>query len=188
MENSASAIVRTKAVNADTGDQELLPQESRVIDTVSMENLQTGTEYMLRGVLMDQQTGEPLRENDSADGAVLSVTKKFRASDAKMDVEMEYIFDAAAFAGRTIVVFEYLYQEDVEISRHADLEDLMQQLYVKNAEVQSDEKESGEAAVDTPQTGDESDPFPIAAAAAGAGLILVILGIYIRRKYYNSND
>ena len=143
---------------------------------------------MLRGVLMDQQTGEPLRENDSADGAVLSVTKKFRASDAKMDVEMEYIFDAAAFAGRTIVVFEYLYQEDVEISRHADLDDLMQQLYVKNAEVQSDEKESGEAAVDTPQTGDESDPFPIAAAAAGAGLILMILGIYIRRKYYNSND
>ena len=188
VENSASAIVRTKAVNADTGDQELLPQESRVIDTVSMENLQTGTEYMLRGVLMDQQTGEPLRENDSADGAVLSVTKKFRASDAKMDVEMEYIFDAAAFAGRTIVVFEYLYQEDVEISRHADLDDLMQQLYVKNAEVQSDEKESGEAAVDTPQTGDESDPFPIAAAAAGAGLILMILGIYIRRKYYNSND
>lgn len=185
VENAATGIARTKAVNADTGEQELLPQECRVIDTVSMENLQIGTEYMLRGVLMDQQTGQPLRENDSADGAILTVEKRFKAEDVQMDVEMEFVFDAAAFAGRTIVVFEYLYQENVEISRHADLEDLMQQLYVKEIEQQSGEKKSDDTVTDIPKTGDTVDPFPIAAAAAGAGGVIVILTVCIRRKHNN---
>lgn len=187
VENAATEIVRTKAVDADTGGQELLPQECRVIDTVSMVNLQIGTEYMLRGVLMDQQTGEPLRENDSADGAILTVEKKFKAEDVQMDVEMEFIFDAAAFAGRTIVVFEYLYQEDVEISRHADLEDLMQQLYVKEIEQQSGEKKGDDTVTDIPKTGDTAAPAPIAAIAAGAGGAIVILTVCIRKRY-NKGD
>lgn len=187
VENAATEIVRTKAVNADTGEQELLLQKCRVIDTVSMENLQIGTEYMLRGVLMDRQTGQPLRENDSADGAILTVEKKFKAEDVQMDVEMEFVFDAAAFAGRTIVVFEYLYQEDVEISRHADLEDLMQQLYVKGIEQQSGEKKGDDTVTDVPKTGDTVDPFPIAAAAAGAGGAIVILTVCIRRKHKNGD-
>ena len=102
-----------------------------------------------------------------------------------MDVEMEFVFDAAAFAGRTIVVFEYLYQENVEISRHADLEDLMQQLYVKEIEQQSGEKKSDDTVTDIPKTGDTVDPFPIAAAAAGAGGVIVILTVCIRRKHNN---
>lgn len=182
VENAATGIVRTKAANADNGEQELLPQECRVIDTVSMENLQIGTEYMLRGVLMDRQTGEPLRENDSADGAILTAEKKFKAEELKMDVEVEFIFDAAAFAGRTIVVFEYLYQEDVEISRHADLEDLMQQLYVKEIEQQSGEKKGDDAVTDIPKTGDTDDPVTIAAAAAGTGGAIVILTVCIRKR------
>lgn len=190
VENAATEIVRTKAVNADTGDQELLPEESRVIDTVSMENMQIGTEYKLIGVLMDQRTGEPLRENDSSDGAVLTVEKKFKAEETKMDAEMEFIFDAAAFAGRTIVVFEYLYQEDVEISRHADLDDLMQQLYVKAieqkySEEKNSEEENSETAADVPQTGDTAVPLPAAAAVAGAGGAIVIL-ITCKRKKHKS--
>ena len=31
-------------------------------------------------------------------------------------------FDASAFAGRTVVVYEYLYQDDVKISEHTDPE------------------------------------------------------------------
>lgn len=185
VENDASEIVQTQAINADTGKQELLPKEARVIDTVSMENLRTGTEYVLRGVLMDQHTGEPLREKDSADGAILTVEKRFKATGAKMDVEMEFVFDAAAFAGRTIVVFEYLYQDDVEISRHADLDNLMQQLYVKDAEQQSGEKKRD--ATDTPQTGDASNPLP-AAAAAAAGGAAVILTVCMRKKHNNGDD
>lgn len=187
VENAATGIVRTKAVNAESQEQELLPQECRVIDTVSMENLQIGTEYMLRGVLMDRQTGEPLRENDSADGPILTVEKKFKAEEQKMDVEVEFAFDAAAFAGRTIVVFEYLYQEDVEISRHADLEDLMQQLYVKGIEQQSGEKKVDDTVTDIPQTGDTADPVPLAAIAAGAGGAIVILAACIRKRH-NKGD
>ena len=183
VDNDRTKIIQTKAVNADTGEQEILPQKSRVIDTVSMENLQTGTEYMLRGILMDKQTGKPLRENGAADGAVLLAEKKFTASGAKMDIEMEFAFDAAAFAGQTIVVFEYLYQDEIEIGRHADLDDLMQQLYVKDAEQQSGEKkENNSGKENVPRTGDMSDPLSVAAAAAGAGSAAMLLAVRMREK------
>ena len=184
VENEKTKITCTKAVNTETGGQELFPEESRVVDTVSMENLQAGTEYMLRGILMDRETGEPLRENDSATGAVLISECRFTAADSRMDVDMEFIFDAAVFAGRTIVVFEYLYQEDIEISRHADLEDLMQQLYVKDIEQQADEKEETDTPSKAPQTGDEENALPIAAvAAAGAGSAAALsAGMRVRYK------
>ena len=181
VENEKTKITCTKAVNAETGGQELLPKESRATDTVSMENLQSGTEYMLRGVLVDWETGKPLRENDSPSGAVLMSEYRFTATDSQMDVDMEFVFDAAAFAGRTIVVFEYLYQEDVEISRHADLEDLMQQLYVKDAEQQTGEKKEMDTPKETPQTGDEGSVLPIA-AVAGAGTAAV-LSVAMRVRY-----
>lgn len=181
VENEKTKITCTKAVNAETGGQELLPKESRATDTVSMENLQSGTEYMLRGVLVDRETGKPLRENDSPSGAVLMSEYRFTATDSQMDVDMEFVFDAAAFAGRTIVVFEYLYQEDVEISRHADLEDLMQQLYVKDAEQQTGEKKEMDTPKETPQTGDEGSVLPIA-AVAGAGTAAV-LSVAMRVRY-----
>lgn len=184
VENEKTRITCTKAVNAETGEQELLPEKSRVTDTVSMENLQVGTEYVLRGVLMDRETGEPLRENASASGAVLMSEYRFKATDSQMDVDVEFAFDAAVFAGRTIVVFEYLYQEDVEISRHADLEDLMQQLYVKDIEQKAEEKEVRGTPSKTPQTGDEGNALPLAAmAAVGAGSAAVLsAGIRVRYK------
>ncbi len=184
VENDRTRITQTKAVNADTGEQELMPEESRVIDTVSMEKLRDGTEYLLRGILMDKQTGKPLRENDAADGDILLVEKKFTASGTKMDVEMEFAFDAAAFAGRTIVVFEYLYQDEIEIGRHAALDDLMQQLYVKDVEQQSGEsKEDNTGTEEAPQTGDKSEPLPFAAAAVGAGSTAMLLAAWMWKKY-----
>ena len=176
VENARTKITRTKAVNAETGTQELLPGKSQVTDTVSMENLCAGMEYMLRGVLMDWQTGEPLRENNDDNGAVLMAEKRFTASAAEMDIEMEFAFDAAAFAGRTIVVFEYLYQDGTEIGRHADLDDLMQQLYVKDAQEQTGVKKEEHTKADkTPLTGDGYDPFPAAAAAAGAAVLIICI-------------
>lgn len=185
VENDHTRIAQTKAVNAETGKQELMPEKSRATDTVSIENLQTGTEYMLRGVLMDKQTGIPLRENGAADGEVLQIEKMFTASGKEMDVEMEFVFDAAAFAGRTIVVFEYLYQDGVEIGRHADLDALMQQLYVKEAEPQDgEEKGTTMDMKDVPQTGDVSDLLPATATAAGSAviIILLILAANVRKK------
>lgn len=183
VENAVTRITQTKAVNADTGGQELLPQESRVTDTVSLENLQPGTEYMLRGVLMDKKTGKPLRENDVEDGAVLMSEKKFTATDTGMEVDVEFAFNAAAFAGRTIVVFEYLYQEETEISRHADLEELMQQLYVKEAGQQTGEKKEDDTVTDVPQTGDADEPLQVAAVVAVSGGAAAVLTCRMDRRH-----
>ena len=45
-----------------------------------------------------------------------------------MDVEVSFAFDASDFAGRTITVFERLYQQDEKISDHADLKNEKQQI------------------------------------------------------------
>ena len=98
-----------------------------------------------------------------------------------MDIEMEFAFDAAAFAGHTIVVFEYLYHDEVEIGKHADLDDLMQQLYVKDMEQQSGEKKDNDAGTDdAPRTGDMSNPLPAATAVGTA--VLFLLTVYMRKK------
>lgn len=175
VENKRTEITQTKAVNADTGGQDIEPGESKVIDTVSIRNLCKGTEYMLRGVLMDQTTGEILRENDEAAGTILMAQKVFTASDEEMEIEMEFLFDSAVYAGRTIVVFEYLYQEGKEISRHTDLEDLMQQIYVKSMEKDSPVKTEEKGGEIIPKTGDEGEILPFICLAAAVVPVIFIL-------------
>ena len=89
-------------------------------------------EYKLQLILADAKTGEPLKVKDQPSGDLLTTEKTFTADSSKMDVDMQIEFDASPFAGRTIVVYEYLYQDGVEISRHEDPNDKKQQIYVKD--------------------------------------------------------
>ena len=89
-------------------------------------------EYKLQLILADAKTGEPLKVKDQPSGDLLTTEKTFTADSSKMDVDMQIEFDASPFVGRTIVAYEYLYQDGVEISRHEDPNDKKQQIYVKD--------------------------------------------------------
>lgn len=128
IENSKTEITETNVINVHTENQQAYPSDITAVDTVSMVNLQPGVEYTLKGVLMNKETGEPLSEN----GKDLVVEQKFTATAADMNVDVTFSFNAAAYAGETIVVFEYLYQDGVEISNHTDLNDIKQQLNIMN--------------------------------------------------------
>ena len=130
--NDRTEITETNAINVSTGTQDAYAVDLTVIDTVSMVNLMPNREYKLQLILADAKTGEPLKVKDQPSGDLLTTEKTFTADRSKMDVDLQIQFDASPFAGRTIVVYEYLYQDGVEISRHEDLNDKKQQIYVKD--------------------------------------------------------
>lgn len=130
--NDCTEITETNAINVSTGTQDAYAVDLTVIDTVSMVNLMPNREYKLQLILADAKTGEPLKVKDQPSGDLLTTEKTFTADTSKMDVDMQIEFDASPFAGRTIVVYEYLYQDGVEISKHEDPNDKKQQLYVKD--------------------------------------------------------
>ena len=93
--------------------------EVTITDTVTYKNLKVGQGYKLSGVLMDKSTGEPLLINKQQITAEL----EFTPTSSEGTVELTYTFDASAMAGRAVVVFEDLYQDESLVASHADLED-----------------------------------------------------------------
>ena len=93
--------------------------EITIVDVVQYTGLISGNTYTISGVLMDKATGEPLL----LDGAIVTAEVEFTPESADGTVELTYTLDASALAGTTIVVFETLYQDGVEIAAHADIND-----------------------------------------------------------------
>ncbi len=132
IENDKTKITETNAIEVLSDTQSAYPfKDVTIIDTVSMANLMPGEEYVLKGVLADQLTGIPLRENNSLTGDEITVEQEFLATEGSMDVEVTFEhLDLSVFAGRRIVVYEYLYQDGTEISVHNDPNDEKQQIQV----------------------------------------------------------
>ena len=57
-------IIGTTAKDQNTGTNEgAAAQQVTIIDTVQYANLKVGTEYTVKGILMDKSTGQPLLVN-----------------------------------------------------------------------------------------------------------------------------
>ena len=93
--------------------------EITIVDVVEYTGLIPGETYTITGILMDKSTGEALL----VDGAEVTAETEFVAEESSGTVELIYTLDASLFAGTTIVVFETLYQDGVEIAAHADIND-----------------------------------------------------------------
>ena len=93
--------------------------EITIVDVVEYSGLIPGQTYTISGVLMDKGTGEALLVND----AEVTAEVKFTPESADGTVELTYTLDVSTLAGTTIVVFETLYQDGVEIASHVDIDD-----------------------------------------------------------------
>ena len=93
--------------------------EVTLIDTISYKNLKVGETYKISGVLMDKETGEPLLVGEQQVTAEL----EFTPTNSEGTVELTYTFDASALAGKSVVVFEDLYQEENVVASHSDIND-----------------------------------------------------------------
>ena len=94
-------------------------EEITLVDTVTYKNLKVGETYKISGVLMDKSTGEPLLVNEQPVIAELD----FTPTSSEGTVELTYTFDGSALAGKSVVVFEDLYQGENVVASHADIND-----------------------------------------------------------------
>lgn len=109
-------------------------------DVVSYTNLIPGTEYTIRGTLMNKATGEVFTVN----GETITAEVKFTPENRNGEVKVTFTFDAHDLTASTkLVVFESLYRENVEIATHKDIEDKDQTVTITPLP-------------DVPQTGDNS--------------------------------
>ncbi len=108
--------IGTTATDKATGSHSGALGERTVIqDEVAYKALTVGATYTLKGCLMNKETGKAL------EGA--EVTKTFTAETADGIVVMEFNLNTSALAGVTTVVFEKLFEGEVEITAHEDLND-----------------------------------------------------------------
>jgi hypothetical protein len=125
-----------------------------VKDIVSYENLIPGLTYTVKGELMDKETGE---------GTGIMAEVSFTPEEANGQVDLVFGFDATAFIGKEMVVFERIYDaEGTLIGLHEDLTDPDQTVSVIDPPT-------------PPATGDDSHLilFGILAGLSGIALIVV---------------
>ena len=121
-ENQSITIIEigTKAKDKVSGTQEAEPSSTTtIVDTVEYWGLVKGKTYVVKGILMDQETGEALKSGNKP----ITAEKEFKAKRADGSVELEFTFDSSVLAGKSVVVFEELYHDGVKVATHSDLND-----------------------------------------------------------------
>lgn len=128
--------IGTSAANKEDETKEVSPERPvTIVDTVSYKNLLVGETYTVKGILMDKETGEALL----VDGETVTASKEFVAESADGTVELEFTFDPSGLDGKTLVVFEEIYNVNAKlVAEHKDITDEEQTVYVPKIETEAD--------------------------------------------------
>ena len=136
--------IRTTAVGEKTQSHNALAEKEAVVtDMVAYTNLIPGKGYTVTGTLMDKESGKPLMK----DGKAVTAETSFTAEKAEGSVKLSFMIDASMLAGRSVVAFESLKEEDHEIAVHADLEDEDQTVRFPEIRTTATGKDSGDHTV-----------------------------------------
>lgn len=114
-------IPEIKTTAAVDGEKEICATEVFTLtDTVSYSHLIPGKEYVLKGTLMDKNTGKAFTEN----GEAVTAETVFTPETPNGTVTVSFTFDSRLIKENTsLVVFETLYKDGKELAVHADIED-----------------------------------------------------------------
>lgn len=123
------------------GEKEICATEIFTLtDTVEYQHLVPSKEYVLKGVLIDKNTGKELVIN----GETVKAETTFIPTEPSGTATVEFTFDSKYIKSDTdIVVFESLYKDGKELAVHADLEDEGQTVTVKVPEIKTTAKVNG---------------------------------------------
>lgn len=117
--------IKTNAKDSETGTNISKADEKvKIIDEVSYTGLIPNKEYELNAHLVRKDTKEPLKVN----GEMIVSTKKFTPTEPDGSVEVEFEFDGSALEGKTVVAFESLEYNKIQIAVHADINDKNQSI------------------------------------------------------------
>lgn len=120
-------------------------EKCTIIDRVNYQELAAG-EYVIKGNLMDRQSGEPIMY----DGSAVTASRAFTVSEeeaggsgAAGSIEISFTFDASELRGKTVVIFEKLYHEEKEVAAHADINDEGQSIHFPGVHTSASSERSG---------------------------------------------
>jgi hypothetical protein len=136
--------IGTTAVNDKTGTHTAFAEkEAALTDTVSYKNLEVGKTYKVTGTLMDRETGKAI----TIDGDKVMAETEFTPDKSEGSVELHFTFDGSALAGKTVVAFESVSEEDHEIAVHADIEDEAQSVHFPEIHTSAKDENDGDQTV-----------------------------------------
>ena len=116
--------IHTTATGKDGEKSIVAGKEVTIIDTVTLDGLEKGTKYQLKGWQMLKEENAELL----IDGQRVENSYTFTADDEEMKVEISYTFNASDLGGQNLVTFEELYDlsnedEPVKVAEHKDIDD-----------------------------------------------------------------
>lgn len=118
--------VRTAAIDGDTKDDVGTVKENATItDTVDVWNLISGMTYTISGKLMCQETGE---EYEQAGVEMIPCTFTAESEHEQHVITFTGI-DSTQLKDKSLVVFETLTHNDVDVARHTDISDTSQTIH-----------------------------------------------------------
>ncbi|PEE67971.1 VaFE repeat-containing surface-anchored protein [Bacillus thuringiensis] len=139
--------IKTTATNKADGSKELDASKSVTIqDKVEYKDLIVGKEYVVKGKLMDKATNKPLL----VDGKEVTVESKFIAKEKNGSITLDFTFNASALQGKEVVVFEELYQDNILVAIHAEIEDKGQTVKFKEVKPEQPKPEQPNSDENTP--------------------------------------
>ena len=157
--------IHTTAVNGTDGSKTMvLGTNVTLVDTVTYKGLTAGKTYVVKGTIMDKASGEPI-------GVTAETT--FTAEAADGSVEVTFTFDTTKLQGKTLVVFEKLYDtQSNQIVDHSDLNDEDQTVSVPVQPV-----------IPPVVTGDDSSPMLyVLGLLAALAAAVAVAAVLVRRK------
>ncbi len=125
--------IHTTAADKATGEKSIIAgKKVTIVDTVSLDGLKKGTKYQLKGWEMVKSENAELL----IDGKPVENDLTFTAKDSKMEVQIDFTFNASELVGKELVTFEELYDvtnpdEPVKVAEHKDIEDDGQTVTIK---------------------------------------------------------
>lgn len=157
--------IHTTAVNGTDGSKTMvLGTNVTLVDTVTYKGLTAGKTYVVKGTIMDKASGEPI-------GVTAETT--FTAEAADGSVEVTFTFDTTKLQGKTLVVFETMY--DTQSNQIVDHSDLTYEDQTVSVPVQP--------VIPPVVTGDDSSPMPYVLSLLAALVAAVAVAtVLVRRK------
>ena len=170
--------MHTTAADKATGEKTIEADDKvTIVDTVTLDGLEKGVKYTLKGWQMVKSENAELLVN----GKRVENGLTFTAEDSKMEVQIEFTFNASELGGKELVTFEELYDtsnpdEPIKVAEHKDIKDEGQTVTVKEkpeSPTTPEKPSTPTKTSDSPKTGDTT-PFVALFAMMGisaAGLI-----------------
>ena len=185
--------IHTTAADLDGNKEIQADKKVTIVDTVTLEGLEVGTKYQLKGWQMVKEENAELL----IDGKRVENDYTFIENKEKMTVEIAFTFDASTLGGKQLVTFEELYdlsnpEEPKKVAEHKDIEDDRQTVTIKEIpevpekpeEPKTPEKPS--QPTDSPKTGDNTNVMVfVVLLIASAGMLG---GTYLWKKYRKKED